>query len=120
MLLQVLPFRPLWFSRLLAPSWCVAFGEEVWAGLQSGEGEAESLGAGGRQQLSWNAYILLTAEEQSPKESSSEASGSASGQQETAAREFVHSGWLGQGEPEQGNKCTPGGAAKSADRPKVH
>lgn len=31
----------------------------------------------------------------------------------------MHSGWLGPGEPEQENKCTPGGAAKSADGPKV-
>ena len=67
-----------------------------------------------------NAYIhILTAEAQSPEEWIGEACGSASGQQKTAARGFVHSGWLGPGKPEQGNKCTPGGAAKSADGPNV-
>lgn len=31
----------------------------------------------------------------------------------------MHSGWLGPGEPAQGDKCTPGGEAKSADGPNV-
>lgn len=31
----------------------------------------------------------------------------------------MHSGWLGPSEPEHENRCTPGGAAKGAEGPKV-